>query len=464
MLNRYGWSLLCLVGSTQVQALDCVDAQRQLLAFSEQDAAQLSVADTAFSEQDAFVESKPSAKGKSIETMSFKTTKQNYEELWCKLKSQEAVLAESKLSALGKPKECADLNRLQLEEALASLPPEQADSTLEGLGIRLLADKDFGTGSQWAPSSLGIETSAGGVVSIQAMRLKSPKWIPVIGGMNYCKLLSDEGALALVQNQLAAQAAGTRIDASWQQAEWPGPRGGTQSALVPVLPEGSEGAKEIRGSFIISPGAEVPAEAMSGLANRLAEDGYLSFVVRYPNNSSLIENLTGRGNSAVNLAEKIKSAPEQIKGIDASSLKGKPVYVIGHSLGGATLAGEIFRNGAPSVFDHIFLYGVTSFIKLGGTQVPSSSPITFIFGENDGLSGSKVANFLKGYSIPYAAGDFELQTSQTYPQLKAQSLAQLNHFCIISDSSVGNGGLKKKDGPGLAPEACVDALALALQP
>ncbi len=460
MLNRYAWSLLCLVSSTQVHAFDCEQAQKAILNLDASSASQVTVSDTAFIDQKLFVASKPKVKGSSVAITSFVTTAQGYEQLWCKLKSQEAVLAETKLSAAGVSPDCADFNKDQLEQALASLPEAAAAYSLDTLGIRVVADQDFGTGSQWAPSSVQL-VKKDGDVTVQATRLKSATWIPIVGGMNYCKLLSPAGARQLLTEQIVSKGGNVseREAATWQKIEWKGASGAY------VLTQGhlEEAVAAAAATFIISPGAEIPPTAMSGLAQQLAQRGYLAIVMQYPNNNSILEGLSGKS-SAATLATFIKTAPQEIKGFNAKPLTGKPVYVVGHSLGGATLASEIFRKGQPSVFDHIFLYGTSSFVKIGGSNVPTSSPMTFLFGEHDGLSGKNIPKFLSDFSISFDPQSFDLQTSSRYPSISYQQIQGLNHFCIVTDTSVGNSGLKKKDGPGLEPDACVAALAQALVP
>lgn len=456
ILRRWIAPLLCLAGSSQLQALDCVSAQKTILSLSEANQAQLAVENISYEDTKSFVESKPQISGKSITTGSYLDGSKAYEGLWCKLKSQEAVKAEARLDSEGPAKDCALLNRQQSQEALVSLGIE-ADK-LDGLGIQFAADKDFITGSQWSPSSV-LVSKKGGIVSVQAMRLKSATWVPVIGGMNYCKILSPAGALKLVQQQLAAKATAREI--STQKIEWKGGLASTQSALLWLHGDAATAVESAKATFIISPGAEIPPEAMSGLADHITELGYLVLLVQYPNNSAILDSFNGHGNSAVNLAKAIKTKPQDISGIVAKSLQSKPVYVLGHSLGGATLGDEIFHKNTASTFDHIFLYGTASFVKIGD-KIPTSSPVTLLFGENDGVSAKDIPTVLKTFDITYVPDVFTPVPSKTYTNVLYQRLKGLNHFCIITDQSVGNASVKKNDGVGLDPEACVPALVEAL--
>ncbi|MCX6128833.1 MAG: hypothetical protein NTX25_07190, partial [Proteobacteria bacterium] len=186
MLKQILWPILALLSSSSLQALDCGTAQRQLLSLSEENQDRLQIENREYSDLQSFVTSKPELAPARIVTGSLTVQGEAYEQLWCKMKSQEAVLAIAKVSSEGPALDCRDLNRKQLEEALGDIQDDHSQSSLESLGIQLESDKDFSTGAQWAPSKLGMSKSDG-VIRIQAMRLKSATWIPIVGGMNYCK-------------------------------------------------------------------------------------------------------------------------------------------------------------------------------------------------------------------------------------------------------------------------------------
>ncbi len=63
---------------------------------------------------------------------------------------------------------------------------------LTNVNIRVISDHDTMTGSSWVPSQVTIQ-KVSGETQVQATRLQSPTWIPIIGGMNYCKILSSKG-------------------------------------------------------------------------------------------------------------------------------------------------------------------------------------------------------------------------------------------------------------------------------
>ncbi len=61
------------------------------------------------------------------------------------------------------------------------------------------------TGSSWVPSEVQITKTADGLTQIRATRLISANWVPIIGGMNYCKILSSEGVAKLITDILATK-------------------------------------------------------------------------------------------------------------------------------------------------------------------------------------------------------------------------------------------------------------------
>ena len=62
----------------------------------------------------------------------------------------------------------------------------------------MVDDSDGLTGSEWVPSQVLITKNSTGYTNIRASRLISANWIPIIGGMNYCKIISEEGARKLL--------------------------------------------------------------------------------------------------------------------------------------------------------------------------------------------------------------------------------------------------------------------------
>jgi hypothetical protein len=219
-----------------------------------------------------------------------------------------------------------------------------------------------------------------------------------------------------------------------------------------VLGSGAEAlvwAKKAAGyksTVFISPGAKIPPAAMSGLAESLASTGRIVFVMRYLNNLPIIP---GQAAQIGALADLFKNQPEKLNGLDPALVKvdksSMSFSIVGHSLGGAVLGDYIEKPN--SLFSHVALYGVNSFAK-DPKQV--SVKLGLFIGSKDGLM----------------IGDQEAKDKvlkvETLLGTKRTDLEDLNHFCIISDSTVGDTDKKDKDLPGLSSEACITVLSETL--
>ena len=149
------------------------------------------------------------------------------------------------------------------------------------------------------------------------------------------------------------------------------------------------------------------------------------------------------------LADLFKNQPEKLNGLDPALVKvdksSMSFSIVGHSLGGAVLGDYIEKPN--SLFSHVALYGVNSFAK-DPKQV--SVKLGLFIGSKDGLM----------------IGDQEAKDKvlkvETLLGTKRTDLEDLNHFCIISDSTVGDTDKKDKDLPGLSSEACITVLSETL--
>jgi len=281
--------------------------------------------------------------------------------------------------------------------------------------------------------------------------------------MNYCKILSAKGAEQLIEKALSRSEANLKPDSRYQThvIEWSlGRLGGKQSAQFFYKDNAQETLAAAQGIYIISPGGEVPASAMSGLASSIADRGYAVFVVLHPQNLAIIDIVSGRGNAAINLASRLKDDITSIKGLDLSILQSqqKEIYLFGHSLGGATLAAAIHDQNPNSPVDGIVLYGTAQLVSLPGKKSLSGRPLALLFGENDGLSAGDIPGFLKIFEIEYQQSNFIPDRSPRNSMTIYQQIEGLNHFCIITDSTVGNANLKKRDGSGFEHGECLNRI------
>ncbi|MEI8025832.1 MAG: hypothetical protein WCI18_05755 [Pseudomonadota bacterium] len=195
-------SVLVAFGFAKASDFSCKDAQSFIWNLPEADLQKLQIKEERFLDLKLFLESKPSIEQLNISTYSFIFKDSPYEQLWCKLKSQAAIVNELKVSVSAPAKSCADLNRYILSLALNEIisAPEKTP-TLSELGIVLLDDKEALGGGQWSSSNVTFDMMSS-MIEIEAVRLISPLWLRRVGGMNYCKIISPKGATSLIADRM----------------------------------------------------------------------------------------------------------------------------------------------------------------------------------------------------------------------------------------------------------------------
>ena len=94
------------------------------------------------------------------------------------------------------PKSCADIQRQWAESILESVPYLQPVADKISYGTT-----EHNTGFTWAPSKVRMKSgSESQGYLIEPQSLMTPDWIPVLGGMHYCKLLSPYGLIEFMDN------------------------------------------------------------------------------------------------------------------------------------------------------------------------------------------------------------------------------------------------------------------------
>jgi pimeloyl-ACP methyl ester carboxylesterase len=192
--------------------------------------------------------------------------------------------------------------------------------------------------------------------------------------------------------------------------------------------------------FFLNPGGLIPALAMSGLAEALAEQGHIVFVLDNPGDLP-IQAIT----LAADLAAAVRTKIETIQGLPPSlktpAIQALPLRAMGHSLGGAVLGAEI--GSKTSLFQDIILIGVS---RLVTTPEAPAVKVTMLLGERDGLAARSAVDQL--------AAKLNTQT---------QLIPGVNHFCIITDPNAGAPDKKAQDLPtDLTPDQCVARVASLL--
>ena len=360
----------------------------------------------------AFSASKPTIRKQRL-TLSQYTPKENTGRLWCKLKTQKALQESSlKFSIEGPPKTCQSMNKYIFQKALEELDPLLAVLYAKSpIKIQFAKDLEFNRGDKWVESRLSIDYHKKNW-QIAAPSLQTANWIPLLGGMQYCKLLSKKGAKTLVEDIIDLQNI-SRHEVSID---------GKKADLYYPLD-----AKSRLATAIFMVGANVDKSYYSLFAAKLAKHGFL---VAVPNHNK-------RKNSNMPRQEVFNLTFKFIK--EKSLDKNHPLYdrvdtknlaVLGHSLGG--IAGLAILDNkckiptcwrsykAPAAIKAAMVYGtntktpaIGSFFEVMNEKIP----ILFIQGSQD--SKAKLSD--------------TIMTFQQYTQNEKDALLAIkgaNHFSI----------------------------------
>jgi len=456
----------------------CMAAQARVAGFELRDISPMTTV-TVHTELDSFLKSKPSVDASKIGlhayVPSLASSESEYPQIWCKLKHASELRAQNQLKGkdVSEAGGCQVVSSQFFDATMEQNSELKESYTAAGYKINFKNESHL-TGGEWASSLPRIMVGENGNVTVSSTSLESLRGIPVVGGMHYCKLFDLPA-----YRQLAADLAVhdfDRVGFSQGEAFREAFKGGVFDTFeikfngifgqfLPqrvqlVLPK----KVALKGSTIISPGGAVPALAMRGLARLIASKGYAVYIVHYPLDYAIVEKITLRNNSAFNLAGILRSGNlEKLKGVPAELVdyyKGHPDHPIigfGHSLGGAILGGAIY--GEENPFTRIVLYGTSSFVKSKEDTQVRAKQLTLLFGSEDGLTIKSGDDFkthcgLLGNTNESQPGLCKVEGTE----LMARLIPELNHFCIISDMSVGVKDKKEQDRTGLTPSLCIERL------
>ena len=431
---------------------------------------------THYASRDDFGSSKPSVSSDGIEIYSYYPTLKEqgseYDYVWYKFKAPEAIDDVLSLPRTGARVSADQILELAFLEARKLVP--DAAARVDAMGYTFSFDhRKIVIGSRWLSSKLTIELRQNKNVYLNAPTLVSSKIVPVVGGMSYCKVFTPSGAARLIvdlangdhdkipfENPNKADlelAAGPFYSAT--SVSWNGLVGDvlSQKALL-FVDKSIQASGEYRGTCIISPGGYIPGISMRGMAKEIAAEGYIVFVIEYPNDLAFWEILDLRKSSSVSLTNLIKKQEtEKIRGLFPSVASfyndtSSPVIIVGHSLGGAALGPVVF--GKENPFDRIILSGVASFMKLPWQKKAKAENVDLFFGANEGKTEDTLEKVLEELSIrtaPDADGVYRSDSGNRTMEL----IDGLNHFGMISDMNVGMEMIRNSDGDGARPSEAV---------
>ena len=434
-----------------------------------------------------FLKSKPGIKNGSLLLHSYSPNSleraTEYKEIWCKLKSYKEIDKELSITRTGNISSCDKIMRYAIDEAEKISQKDSLKLKSRGFKFSIMKSNKI-TGSSWSSSKITLFQKGENEIFINCPTLESPGFVPKFGGMNYIKLIPPSQAAIMISDiannnfdkipfENSDEAPLDKLEGQnfkVYKIDWMGPDDNIVSREALVFTNNEfKSPPDFKGTYIISPGADIPPESMRGLAKSIASNGFVVFIVKYPFNYAISEIPIFHDNSAVNLAGIIKnknadvinSLPKIIKDFLKNNQK---VSVIGHSLGGAVLGTAIFGDSNP--FDNIILYGTTSFIEGWGNEPPAKADnIASFIGKKDALciSDEKKIDALKDVlELSQGTDDGGIQrSSRTNRYLEI--LNDLNHFCIISDKNEGSSSIRKKDKIGPPPSECVQVFTAHLK-
>lgn len=383
-------------------------AQQKVENYSEKALPPDKIVVTLQNSKKAFLKSKPSIQKGIIHAQVYVPTSaergSGFDEIWCKLKSRDAIIGAGAAGPpQGVPGTCMAMNMAAIDQARNNAPQHDPVHEKPDIRIACLPDQQYVRGDQWVQSSVRVLQDSDNSVTVQAMSLRTPGWVPWLGGNQYCKLLSPRGAA-----ELMACLAGS-CDPALTEAGEPyvladadsGPfTGGTRftatagdDAVDMYLPDA--GPDTPLAAAIFLQGAKCDKRFYSAYAQLVASYG---FVVAVVNHSSLLgKNFTDQ--KVVNRVwEYLKSQSRTPLSPLYKRLATSRFALMGHSFGGVACINCMqnrcsfptcigFSYTAPRELAAVVLYGTNTKKPLGGSFMEVATrgiPVIYINGDRDG--------------------------------------------------------------------------------
>ncbi len=172
-----------------------------LIGGYDYDSIQKLITHKSFDNLKEFQDSKPSANRDSIKIYSYRTNVRGdlskYECVWYKLKSPEVIDQNLEIPKKGPVLVPEKILELAFEKARKIAP--NVASKVDALGYKFIFEsEDMKTGFHWIRSDLTIDLKKNKEVYIKTPTLITNKFVPIFGGMTYCKLFTPKDAVNIL--------------------------------------------------------------------------------------------------------------------------------------------------------------------------------------------------------------------------------------------------------------------------
>lgn len=189
----------------QEDAWYCGRAQREVENFSVSALPNDLIDVRTEADLEAFKWSKPEVAGGKAVVRSYRPVELErgsaYAQAWCKMKTQAAIQDGLSVAPEGPSNLCKVMNEAAIAWALDHVSAAVSQAwAASGIAIEHADDEVFAEGSKWIPANMILERKDAQTIRMRSSALRIDMDIPMLGRVHYCKVLSPEGAVALVSD------------------------------------------------------------------------------------------------------------------------------------------------------------------------------------------------------------------------------------------------------------------------
>lgn len=155
----------------------------------------------AFEDLKSFQDSKPSVRSGSIKIFSYRPKQtaglSKYECVWYKFKSPEVIDGTLKIPKVNSPVNPEKILELAFNKAKFLVPKSAAILAAKGYKFNFMSE-DMQRGDRWISSDISITIKKDKSINIKTPILQTNKFVPIFGGMTYCKVFTPIDAAKII--------------------------------------------------------------------------------------------------------------------------------------------------------------------------------------------------------------------------------------------------------------------------